>query len=125
MEIVVKSLLVALVIAFATLNGSPSQAADHDVTVVNGTGYRIKFLGFNPPGDDDWSENELEDTLRDGESVEISFDTDEEGCKWDIRVEWFDPGYPGVLWKSIDVCGISQLTLHYDRSTDKTSISAK
>ena len=120
-----KSFLAALVIVLAALNGSPSQAAERDVTVVNGTGYRIKFLGFNPPGDDDWSENELDDTLRDGESIEVSFDTEEEGCKWDIRVDWFDAGYPAVLWKSIDICSIRELTLHYDRQTDKTSISAK
>ena len=125
MEIAVKSFLLALVIALAALDGSSAQAAERDVTVINGTGYRIKFLGFNPPGDDDWSENELEDTLRDGEKVEVSFDTDEEGCKWDIKVEWFDPGYPGVLWKSIDVCNLKEMTLHYDRATDKTSISGR
>lgn len=120
-----KSFLAALVIALAALNGSPSQAAERDVTVVNGTGYSIKFLGFNPPGDDDWSENEIEETLRDGENLEVSFDTDEDGCKWDIRVDWFDEGYPGVLWKNIDVCNIKQMTLHYDRRTDTTSISTK
>jgi hypothetical protein len=26
---------------------------------VNGTGYGIKFLGFNNPGDNEWSDNEL------------------------------------------------------------------
>lgn len=41
-----------------------AMAADmRDVKVVNGTGYGIKFLGFNNPGDDDWSDNELGDVL--------------------------------------------------------------
>jgi len=31
-------------------------ADDRNVTVVNGTGYAIKFLGFNNPGDNEWSD---------------------------------------------------------------------
>lgn len=125
MEIVVKSLFIALIIAMATFGGSQAQADDRDVTVVNSTGYGIKFLGFNNPGDTDWSENELEGTLKDGASVDVSFDTEDEGCKWNIRVDWADEGYPGVVWKNINLCNISTITLHYDRSTDTTSISSK
>ncbi len=55
-----KAFFVALVIAAGTLTGSSSFAADErNVTVINGTGYGIKFLGFNNPGDSDWSETEL------------------------------------------------------------------
>jgi hypothetical protein len=55
-----KTLFVALVLAAATLTGSSSFAADErNVTVINGTGYGVKFLGFNNPGDNEWSENEL------------------------------------------------------------------
>lgn len=115
--------LVAFIIAIATLSPSPSQADDRDVTVVNGTGYSIKFLGFNNPGDNDWSENELDEVLRNGDSVDVEFDTDDQGCKWNIRVDWADPGYPGVVWKNVDLCSISKITLHYDRSTDTTSIT--
>ena len=54
--LIMKAFFVALVIAAATLSGSSSFAADErNVTVVNGTGYGIKFLGFNNPGDSDWS----------------------------------------------------------------------
>ena len=120
-----KHLFVALVIAIAALSGSPSRADDRDVTVVNGTGYSIKFLGFNTPGDNDWSENELDEDLHDGDSVDVSFDTDDEGCKWNIRVDWADAGYPGVVWKNINLCNISTITLLYDRKTDTTSITAK
>ena len=120
-----KSFFVALIVALFALSGSPSRADDRDVTVVNGTGYSIKFLGFNRPGDDDWSDNELDEVMKDGESVEVTFDTEDEGCKWNIRVDWADPGYPGVLWKNIDLCNIGRITLHYDRKTDTTSITAK
>ena len=52
------------------LLGSATYAADlRDVTVVNGKGYGIKFFGFNNPGDNDWSDNELGGTMGDGASV--------------------------------------------------------
>ena len=53
MEIAVKSLLLALVFAIAALSPSQPRADERDVTVINGTGYSIKFLGFNNPGDND------------------------------------------------------------------------
>jgi hypothetical protein len=115
-----------MVVAIATLSASPSQAADErNVTVVNGTGYGIKFLGFNNPGDNDWSDNELSRVLKDGDSVYVKFNTGDEGCKWNIRVDWADPGYPGVLWRNIDLCSIDEITLHYNRNTDQTSITTK
>lgn len=123
-----RTFFVALVIAAATLSGSSSFAADErNVTVVNGTGYGIKFLGFNNPGDDDWSDNELppNSVLPDGNSVYVKFNTDDKGCKWNIRIDWADEGYPGVLWRDIDLCSIDTITLRYDRSTDKTSAELK
>jgi hypothetical protein len=121
-----KSLFAALIVTLAIFSGSPSQAADQrNVTVVNGTGYGIKFLGFNNPGDNDWSDNEVSSTFKDGDSVYVKFNTADEGCKWNIKVEWADPGYPGVLWRNIDLCEIDEITLHYDRSSDTTSITAK
>jgi hypothetical protein len=122
----VKPFFVALIVTFAIFSGSQSQAADaRNVTVVNGTGYGIKFLGFNNPGDNDWSDNELSRTFKDGDSVYVKFNTADEGCKWIIMVEWADEGYPGVLWRNIDLCEIDEITLHYDRSSDTTSITTK
>ena len=120
-----KSIFAALIFAVFALSGSPSQAKEREIKVINWTGYGIKFLGFNPPGDDDWSESEIDETMNNGDDVDVSFDTDEEGCKWDIRVDWADAGYPGVLWRNVDVCEIRQITLHYDRKSDTTSISTK
>jgi hypothetical protein len=103
-----------------------AMAADmRDVKVVNGTGYGIKFLGFNNPGDDDWSDNELGDVLATDASVLVKFNTADEGCVWNFKIEWAHPGYPGVLWKDVDLCRISVLTLRYDRKTDTTSYSAQ
>jgi hypothetical protein len=118
-----RALLLATV-SVAVLGVSSSFAADlRDVTVVNGTGYGIKFLGFNNPGDNDWSDNELPpaSVLPDGNSVYVKFDTDDKGCKWNFKIDWADPGYPGVVWQEIDLCQVTTVTLKYDRSSDKTT----
>ena len=121
-----RALFFVFAIAVSALSGSSSFAADErNVTVVNGTGYGIKFLGFNNPGDSDWSDNELSSVLTDGNSVYVKFNTEDEGCKWNIRVDWADAGYPGVLWRNVDLCKVDVLTLRYDRNTDTTSFTAK
>jgi hypothetical protein len=123
-----KILLLAGVAAIATVIGSSSFAEDQrNVTVVNATGYGIKFLGFNNPGDDEWSDNELppNSVLPNGNSVFVKFNTADKGCKWNFKIEWADPGYPGVLWRDVDLCRISTLTLKYDRQADTTSYEAQ
>jgi len=120
-----KWLLVAAAGAMA-LWATAALAADlRDVTVVNGTGYRIKFLGFNNPGDNDWSDNELTNPLADGDSVPVKFSTADKGCVWNFKIEWADPGYPGVVWQNINLCTIDEITLKYDRNTDKTTAVVK
>ncbi len=121
-----RGLLVAFAILVAASGGSPSFAADErNVTVVNGTGYGIKFLGFNNPGDNDWSDNELGGVLANGGNIYVKFNTSDKGCKWNFKIEWADPGYPGVLWQNIDLCSIDEITLKYDRDTDKTTAIVK
>lgn len=119
-----KAILLAFVVAAVTLTASSSFAEDQrNITVVNGTGYGIKFLGFNNPGDNDWSENELpsNSVLPDGNSVYIKFNTEDKGCKWNFKIDWADPGYPGVVWHDVDLCSITTVTLRYNRDNDTTS----
>jgi len=121
-----RGLFVAFAVMVAILGGSSAFAADQrNVTVVNGTGYGIKFLGFNNPGDNDWSDNELGGTLTNGGNIYVKFNTSDKGCKWNFKIEWADPGYPGVLWENIDLCSIDEITLKYDRDTDKTTAVVK
>jgi hypothetical protein len=119
-----RAMLLALTMAALTLTTASSFAADQrDVTVVNGTGYGIKFLGFNNPGDNDWSDNELSanSVLPSGNSVFVKFNTEDKGCKWNFKIEWSDPGYPGVVWHDVDLCKITTVTLKYNRDTDTTT----
>jgi hypothetical protein len=118
-----KSVFLGFVAAVAMLTASTTYAADErNVTVVNGTGYSIKFLGFNNPGDNDWSDNELGGVLADGGSVYVKFNNADKGCVWNFRISWADPGYPDVLWRNVDLCKVDKLTLRYDRASDKTSV---
>jgi hypothetical protein len=117
-------LLASAALAATLIVSSAAFAADlRNVTVVNGTGYGIKFLGFNNEGDNDWSDNELppNSVLPDGNSVFVKFNTEDKGCKWNFKIEWADPGYPGVIWHSVDLCHTNSLTLKYDRKTDTTT----
>ena len=119
-----RRLFVALFFAAAAMSGALAED-ERNVTIVNGTGYGIKFLGVNTPDDDDWSDNELSSTLASGGNVYVKFNTEDEGCVWNIKIEWADPGYPGVLWRDVDLCKLTVITLLYDRATDKTSFIAK
>ena len=121
-----KTMILGFVAAVAMLSASATFAADErNVTVVNGTGYGIKFLGFNNPGDNDWSDNELGSVLGNGGSVYVKFNNADKGCVWNFRISWADPGYPDVLWRNVDLCSIDKLTLKWDRSSNETSFIAE
>jgi len=122
---VVGAMLALTAMSGALLAQNASAEDARNVNVVNETGYGIKFLGFNNPGDNDWSDNELGSVLRNGGSVYVKFNTADDGCVWNLKIEWADPGYPGVLWQDVDLCKINTLKLHYNRGTDTTSYVAE
>jgi hypothetical protein len=119
-----KSFVVGALLALALVSGAIAEDA-RNVNIVNETGYGIKFLGFNNPGDDDWSDNELGSVLRNRGSGYVKLNTADDGCVWNLKIEWADPGYPDVLWKDVDLCKISTLRLRYNRGTDTTSYLAE
>jgi hypothetical protein len=109
-----------------SLAAPPAYAADsRNVSVVNETGYAIKFLGFNAPDDgiDEW-ENELEGTLKNQASTYVEFDEDDEGCVWNIKVDWANYD-ESVLWKNVNLCKFNVLRLRYDSGTKTTSFLAE
>ena len=121
-----KMILSAIAISGLSLIASPSVAADsRNVSVINETGYAIKFLGFNSPDDgvDEW-ENELDTTLKNQDTAYVEFDEDDEGCVWNIKVDWasYDES---VLWKNVNLCKFNVLRLRYDPGTKTTSFVAE
>jgi hypothetical protein len=125
-DVSMKLLFSALIAAGLSLAAFPSFAADsRNVSVINETGYAIKFLGFNGPDDglDEW-DNELEETLKNQDSTYVEFENENEGCVWNIKVEWenYDEA---VLWKNVNLCKFTALRLRYDSGTKTTSFLAE
>lgn len=82
---------IALAAVAATVLFSASAGADdRNFTVVNGTGYDIKGLFINPPGDNDFNDNELSGTLGDGNKFDVKFSGADKGCTWNMKVTWTD-----------------------------------
>lgn len=102
-------------------------AADsRNVTVINETGYAIKFLGFNGPDDglEEW-DNELGKTLKNQDSAYVEFDDDDDdGCVWNVKVIWANYD-EAVLWKNVNLCKFTALRLRYDSGTKTTSFIAE
>ena len=121
-----KTIFAALIAFAIAVIATPSQAADsRNVSVVNETGYSIKFLGFNGPDDglDEW-ENELEGNLENQAQTYVEFNEQDEGCVWNIRVDWTNYN-ESVLWKNVNLCKFNVLRLRYDSGTKQTSFVAE
>jgi len=121
-----KSILLAFLLLGLSVAGDPSFAADsRNVSVVNETGYAIKFLGFNSPDDgmDEW-DNELDGVLANQATTYVEFSDEDEGCVWNIRVDWANYN-ESVLWKNVNLCKFNVLRLRYDPGTKTTSFIAE
>jgi hypothetical protein len=92
---------------------SSSQAgAAQDFTLVNQTGVEIDKVFISPHDKDDWEEDVLgQDTLPNGQSVDIKFHRDETAAEWDLRIE--DKGGNSIEWENLNLLKISKATLHY------------
>jgi hypothetical protein len=112
--------------AAACLLSSVSFAADErNITIHNATGYGIKFIGVNPPGDEDFTDNEINDVLKDGDDVYIKFNQADKGCSWNIKIDWAMEGYPSPLLRNIDLCAIDDIRLTYDKATGATQYQTR
>ena len=96
----------------ANSNATSSTSGAQDFTLVNRTGVEINAVYISPHDSDDWEEDILgQDTLADGQSVEIKFNRDEKAALWDLRVE--DKGGNSIEWENLNLLQISKATLHY------------
>ena len=93
-------------------NSSASEAGAQDLTLVNKTGVEIDKVYISPHDADDWEEDILgQDTLPDGQTVEVKFHRDETAAQWDLRIE--DKQGHAIEWENLDLLKISKVTLHY------------
>jgi hypothetical protein len=116
-----KKVLSGSILIMAALLVTVVFAADRrDFTIINSTGYPIKFIGVNPPGDEIWDENEITGILEDKANFRVEFDSAEKGCTWNIKVTWGDDN-TSAIYRNINLCNINTITLKYNRKTDTAS----
>ncbi|WP_258761642.1 hypothetical protein [Bradyrhizobium arachidis] len=72
---------------------------------------------------DEW-DNELDKVLQNQASTYVEFDDDDEGCAWNIRVDWVNYN-ESVLWWNVNLCKFTALCLLYDSGTKSTSFVAE
>ena len=119
-----KKLMFGLVALMLLAFSSASFADDRDFVIVNGTGYAIKFIGVNAPGDNVWNENELSAVLANGANKTIKFSGSDKGCTWNIKVIWADDN-SSSMFSGLDLCTIERVTLKYDKASDTASYVAQ
>ncbi len=114
-----KALFVASALLFS-LVASPALAAEETLTVNNRTGYTISEIYIAPASSDNWEEDVMgRDELETNTSVDIDFSKSEDTCKWDLRAVYDDKS--DAVWRNIDLCKISTISLFYNASTNVTS----
>lgn len=98
--------------ASTTSSPAPANTAAQDFTLVNATGVEIDKVFISPHDKDDWEEDVLgQDTLPDGQSVDIKFHRAETAPVWDLRIE--DSKGNGIEWENLNLLEINKLTLNY------------
>jgi hypothetical protein len=121
-----RTALLGLLAAFCALASQPSFGADErNVTIYNATGYGIKFIGVNTPDDDEFDENEISEVLKDGSSVYIKFNEADDGCVWNIKIDWAMEGYASALLREVNLCTVTGIRLLYDNATGVTSYQTR
>jgi len=87
-------------------------AGAQDFTLVNATGVEIDKVFVSPHDSDDWEEDILgQDTLSDGQKVDVKFNRAEKSAMWDLRVE--DSKENSIEWENLNLLEISKLTVNY------------
>jgi hypothetical protein len=117
-----KALLGAIFACGLLLSGAAVAAdAKQDFTLVNKTGYELKEVYVSPAKSDDWEDDVLgQDTLGDGEKVDIKFHRSTKTCKWDLKVV-YTVDSSSAVWGDIDLCNVENITIHYDKKKDVTT----
>jgi hypothetical protein len=116
--------VVATALAVALFTGSAlAQSARQDFVLVNRTGYELSEIYVSQNNSNEWGNDILgKSTVPDGNTVNVRFSSSATACLWDLKVT-YSADDSSAVWRSIDLCRISKITIRYNRSTDKTSAS--
>lgn len=98
--------------ATSNSGSTTAQEGKQDFTLINRTGVEIDKVFISPHDSNDWQEDILgQDTLPDGQSVEIKFHRNEKAAMWDLRIE--DSKGNSIEWENLNLLEISKVTLFY------------
>ena len=107
--LVIKTLLVALVMAFA-ISGT---AAAKDITLINQTGYDIVVLNCTATSSNYWYDDVLgNDIWYNGRSIVLDFDRWTMSDTWDFKAHYSD-GYSDE-WDRVNIRQVNTIILNKD-----------
>lgn len=108
-----------LALAFG-IAGNATAEGQQDFTLVNKTGYEIDQVYVSSAHTTDWEEDVLgQDTLGNGERVNIHFSRGTKGCSFDLRVVYTDESE--AIWENIDLCTTEKITIRWNKKTGETT----
>lgn len=117
-KILIVAALGALVTS--TVGVSGALAGPQDFTLHNATGYDIAKVFVSPMSTNSWEEDIMgRDVLSKDDNVKINFAPSTDHCQYDLKVIYTDN--ESAAWTNINLCTVSNITLHYDRSAGSTS----
>ena len=117
------SLAVAALAASFIATPAAAQQGKQDFVLINRTGYELSQVFVSPNKSNDWEGDVLgQDTLEDGQRVNISFKRSVTTCRWDLKVV-YSVDDSSAVWGDIDLCKIERITIRYNKNTDTTSAS--
>lgn len=99
----------------------PAFAGPRDFTLHNETGLDIAEVYVSPSDANDWEEDVLgDDSLGDGEEVNIHYSRNEADPKWDLKI--VDEEGETVIWKGLNLLKAHRITLHYKDGTPTADV---
>ena len=94
-------------------NSTAATDKKQDFILVNKTGVTIDSLFITPHSSDDWEDDILgQDTLADGETLDIKFHRSNTDAMWDLKIQ--DTKGASIEWENLNLLKIKKVTLHYD-----------
>lgn len=108
-------------VALVAVSGVACAQSKQDFELVNRTGYTISEVYVSTSKTNDWEEDILgEDTLDDGDKQTIHFKNVGKACMWDLKVV-YQVDHSSAVWKDIDLCKTSRVTIKYNKKSDTSS----
>ncbi len=99
--------------------GGLAYASDADFTLKNKTGYQIDEVYVSAHSRNSWGRDRMgDDSLADGETLDVAFPHGGSACKFDIRVKYHDNDT--AEWGNVDLCQYNTISLFWDAKGQTT-----